>query len=68
MLAAHGHNQKSSGNSRTMTGRTQDGRLLVVVYSKDPEPRSVYAITAYPLEGSGRHRYRRQNRRKNRRS
>ena len=32
-------------------GRTEAGRILRVVYVRDPKPDSVFVITAYELEG-----------------
>jgi len=37
--------------SRVATGQTEAGRTLPVTYVADPEPASVFVITAYELYG-----------------
>ncbi len=37
--------------SRVAIGRTSGGRYLRVIYVPDPEPNSVFVITAYELRG-----------------
>ena len=38
-------------NSRVAIGKTETGRYLRVIYVPDPEPNSIFVITAYELEG-----------------
>lgn len=45
-------------------GRTAGGRYLRVIYVPDPEPNSVFVITAYELRGKPLIAYRRRRRRK----
>lgn len=40
-----------SHESRVAIGRTSGGRFLRVIYVPDPEPSSVFVITAYELRG-----------------
>ncbi len=37
--------------SRVAIGRTKNGRFLRVIYVPDPEPDSIFVITAYDLKG-----------------
>lgn len=54
----------SREGSRVAIGRTGAGRYLRVIYVPDPEPRSMFVITAYELRGSPLAAYRRRRRRK----
>lgn len=45
-------------------GATEAGRVLRVIYVPDPEPRSVFVITAYELRGKPLAAYRRRVRNK----
>ncbi|MCB9130152.1 MAG: DUF4258 domain-containing protein [Anaerolineales bacterium] len=51
--------------SRIAIGQTHSGRYLRVIYVPDPEPDSVFVVTAYELRGKPLIAYRR--RRRNRR-
>jgi len=53
--------------SRIAIGQTRGGRILRVIYVPDPEPDSVFVITAYELHGKALSAYRRRRRRKRRR-
>ena len=53
--------------TRNVLGQTQDGRYLQVVYVRDPEPNSVFVITAYELTGKPLTAYRRRQRKRGRR-
>ncbi len=55
------------GNSRVAIGQTRSGRYLQVIYVRDPQPNSVFAITAYELTGKPLTAYRRRQRRRGRR-
>ena len=50
--------------SRVAVGSTSAGRILRVIYVPDPEPDSVFVITAYDLRGKPLLAYRRRRRRK----
>ncbi len=50
--------------SRVAIGQTQMGRYLRVVYVRDPEPDSVFVITAYELIGKQLIAFRRRRRRR----
>jgi hypothetical protein len=50
--------------SRVALGQTLTGRYLRVIYVPDPEPNSVFVITAYELRGKPLLAYRRRIRRK----
>ncbi len=65
VLLNPGENRAGRGQSRVIIGQTQAGRYLRVVYVKDPQPNSVFVITAYELTGKPLKAYRR--RRRNRR-
>ena len=52
--------------SRVAIGRTFGGRYLRVVYVPDPEPDSVFVITALQLRGKALLAFRRRQRRKKR--
>ena len=54
-------------NSRISIGQTKGGRYLRVIYVPDPEPDSVFVITAYELVGKPLKAYRRRSRRRQRR-
>ena len=48
--------------SRIALGQTENGRYLRVIYVPDPEPNSVFVITAYDLTGKPLTAYRRRKR------
>jgi len=50
--------------SRVALGRTSAGRFLRVIYVPDPEPNSLFVITAYELKGKPLAAFRRRHRRK----
>jgi hypothetical protein len=50
--------------SRVALGRTSAGRFLRVIYVPDPEPHSVFVITAYELKGKALTAFPRRHRRK----
>jgi len=50
--------------SRVAIGRTVGGRFLRVIYVPDPEPNSIFVITAYDLRGKPLVAFRRRHRRK----
>ena len=50
--------------SRMVIGRTDAGRVLRVIYVRDPKPDSVFVITAYELNGKPLLAYRRRMKKK----
>jgi hypothetical protein len=50
--------------SRVAIGQTNSGRYLRVIYVPDPQPYSVFVITAHKLRGKPLTAYRRRRRRK----
>jgi len=63
-LGGAGEDRPGRDGSRVAIGRTSAGRLLRVIYVPDPEPNSVFVITAYELTGKPALAYRRRRRRK----
>ena len=55
-----GEDWVGSRKSRNALGQTQSGRYLQVVYVRDPQPNSVFVITAYELTGKPLRAYRRR--------
>lgn len=53
--------------SRVAIGQTRAGRPLRVIYVPDPEPESIFVITAYELRGKPLAAYRRRQRRRGQR-
>lgn len=62
-----GEERPGNNNARLAIGATQAGRVLRVIYLRDPVPGSVFVITAYDLRGKPLTAYRRRQRRKKRR-
>ena len=50
--------------SRVALGQTRAGRYLRVIYVPDPEPASVFVVTAYELGPKAKRALRRRRRRK----
>jgi len=48
--------------SRVALGQTVAGRYLRVIYVADPEPASVFVVTAYELGAKAKHALRRRRR------
>lgn len=67
VLLNPGEDRAGRGNSRVAIGQTQNGRYLQVVYVRDPQPNSVFVITAYELKGKPLTAYRRRQRKRGRR-
>lgn len=63
ILAHPGEDRPGRENSRVALGQTRAGRYLRVIYLQDPEPDSVFVITAYELRGKPRAAYRRRRKR-----
>lgn len=64
VLRAPGEDRPGREDSRVAIGQTRAGRYIRVIYVPDPEPDSVFIITAYQLTGKPLMAYRRRRRRK----
>jgi hypothetical protein len=64
VLHAPGEDRPGREGSRVALGQTQAGRYLRVIYVPDPEPQSVFVMTAYELSGRPLVAYRRRRRRR----
>jgi hypothetical protein len=64
VLANSGEDRRGKDGSRIAVGQTLDGRHLRVIYVPDPDPESVFVITAYELKGKPLAAYRRRRRRR----
>jgi hypothetical protein len=60
VLSNPGEDRRGIDGSRIATGQTKAGRYLKVIYIPDPEPNSVFVITAYDLTGKPLLAYRRR--------
>lgn len=67
VLESSGEDRPGRDGSRVAIGKTAAGRYLRVIYVPDPEPDSVFVITAYELRGKPLIAYRRRRRRKGKR-
>jgi hypothetical protein len=65
-LARPGEDRQGYEGARMAVGQTEAGRYLRVIYVPDPEPGSVFVITAYELRGKSLKAYRRRRRRRQR--
>lgn len=57
-----GEDRNGRDGSRVALGQTEAGRYLRVVYVREPEPDSVFVITALDLRGKPLAAYRRRQR------
>ncbi len=64
VLRKTGEDRPGQEGSRVAIGQTFSGRYLRIVYIPDPQPNSVFVITAYELKGQPLIAYRRRRRRK----
>lgn len=64
VLKEPGEDRPGREDSRVAIGQTRAGRYIRVIYVPDPEPDSVFVITAYQLTGKPLMAYRRRRRRK----
>lgn len=64
VLARPGEDRQGKDGARVAIGQTEAGRYLRVIYVPDPEPGSVFVITAYELRGKALIAYRRRRRRR----
>jgi hypothetical protein len=64
VLETPGEDRPGRDGSRIAIGQTRAGRYLRVIYVPDPEPDSVFVVTAYELKGKPLLAYRRRRRRR----
>lgn len=64
VLSNPGEDRPGKEGSRIAIGQTLGGRYLRVIYVSDPDPESVFVITAYELKGKPLTAYRRRRRRR----
>ena len=64
VLLRPGEDRPGREGSRVAIGQTRAGRYLRVVYVPDPEPDSVFVITAYEVRGKPLIAYRRRRRKR----
>ena len=64
VLSEPGEDRPGREGSRIAIGQTRAGRNLRIIYVPDPEPDSIFVITAYQLTGKPLLAYRRRRRRK----
>jgi len=64
VLRYPGEDRQGRNDSRVALGRTRDGRYLRVVYLRDPDPRSLFVVTAYELRGKPLTAFKRRQRRR----
>jgi hypothetical protein len=62
--SGEGQDRASREGSRMLMGQTETGRYLRVIYTPDPQPDSVFVITAYGLTGKSLAAFRRRQRRR----
>jgi len=64
VLLHPGEDLPAADGARMALGQTYAGRYLRVIYVPDPEPDSVFVVTAYELRGKPLTAFRRRQRRK----
>lgn len=64
VLLKPGEDRLGREGSRIALGQTNGGRYLRVIYVPDPEPESVFVITAFELSGKPLTAYKRRRRKK----
>jgi hypothetical protein len=64
VLSNPGEDRPGKEGSRIAIGQTAAGRYLRIIYVPDPDPNSVFVITAYELKGKPLAAYRRRRRRR----
>jgi hypothetical protein len=67
ILRHPGEDLAGRDDSRQALGQTPGGRYLRVIYVPDPEPDSVFVVTAFELRGKPLEAYRRRRRRRRKR-
>ncbi len=66
VLRHSGEDIPGRDGSRQALGQTASGRYLRVIYVPDPEPDSVFVVTAFDLRGKPLQAHRRRGRRRRR--
>ncbi len=66
ILRRPGEDAPAADGARVALGQTVGGKYLRVIYVPDPEPDSVFVVTAYELRGKPLVAYRRRQRRRRR--
>jgi hypothetical protein len=61
-ILEHGVDEKEVQDVLKTPGEDRPGRYLRVIYVPDPEPESVFVVTAYELRGKSLLAYRRRKR------
>ena len=64
VLTKPGEDRPGRYGARIAMGKTRAGRYLRVIYVPDPEPDSVFVITAYEMKGKPLIAYKRRMRRR----
>ena len=64
ILTRPGEDRPAREGSRVAIGQTRAGRYLRIIYVPDPQPDSVFVITAYQLSSKPLAAYRRRRRRR----
>ena len=64
VLANPDEDRPGTKNSRVAIGQTDVGRILRVIYVRDPRPNSVFVVTAYELTGKPLVAFRRRMKKK----
>ena len=64
VLARPGEDRPGCEGARVAIGKSRAGRYLRVIYVPDPEPESMFVITAYELKGKPLTAYKRRTRRR----
>lgn len=64
VLLKPGEDRNGKEGSRIAMGQSRAGRYLRVIYIPDPEPESVFVITAFELTGKPLTAYNRRRRKK----
>lgn len=67
VLRSPGEDRPGRQGARIAIGRIDNGRYLRVIYVPDPQPDTVFVITAYDLTGKALMAYRRRRRKKGKR-
>jgi hypothetical protein len=62
-LANSREDRQGNEGARIAIGQTEAGRYLKIIYVPDPQPRSIFIITAYDLTGKALAAYRRRRKR-----
>ena len=67
VIRRSGEDRRGREGARVALGQTRAGKSLRVIYVPDPEPESLFVITAYELRGKPLTAYRRRQHRKGQR-